>query len=191
MKRIKNQEDFFFGGRKFGKFIQIFAAFGQGTSADTAVGVTTTTYTNGAAGMWSSLIYLFSTPVYWMVMPWMRRLRILTLGDFFEERYGSKRLAGIYAIIGTFGLMALLSVGFNAMSKTAVGLTPKPLTELTVKEQNEKILTDEWHSLKQIPANTLNPEELARLQELSIIKTASTFSYIDKNVLIWIICLLI
>lgn len=191
MRRIKNQEDFFLGGRKFGKFIQTFAAFGQGTSADTAVGVTTTTYTNGAAGMWSSLIYLFATPVYWLVMPWMRRLRILTLGDFFEERYGSLKLAGIYAIIGTFGLMALLSVGFSAMSKTVVGLTPKPVTELTIEEQNEKILADEWLMLKQKPASTLSPEESETLQELNITKPASTFSYIDKNMLIWIICLLV
>ena len=191
MRRIKNQEDFFLGGRKFGKFIQTFAAFGQGTSADTCVGITTTTFTNGAAGMWSSLIYLFSTPIYWVVMPWMRRLRLLTLGDFFEERYGSKKLAGVYAIIGSFGLMALLSVGFNAMSKTVVGLTPKPEYEYSVTEQKEKALSIEWGTLKSKPANSLTADESSRLQELNIRKPASTFSYIDRNVLIWIICLLV
>ena len=113
MRRIKNQEDYFLAGRRFGKFIQTFAAFGQGTSADTAIGVSTTTFSNGAAGMWSSLIYLFATPFYWLVMPWMRRLRLLTLGDFFEERYGSKSLAGVYAVIGSIGLMAILAVGFR------------------------------------------------------------------------------
>ena len=62
MSRIKNQEDYFLAGRRFGKFIQTFASFGQGTSADTAVGVSTTTFSNGAGGIWSSLIYLFTTP---------------------------------------------------------------------------------------------------------------------------------
>ncbi len=57
MRRIKNQEDYFLAGRRFGKFIQTFAAFGQGTSADTAIGVSTTTFSNGAAGMWR-LAYL-------------------------------------------------------------------------------------------------------------------------------------
>jgi SSS family solute:Na+ symporter len=85
MRRIKNQEDYFLGGRNFGKFIQTFAAFGQSTTADNCVGVTTTTFTNGAAGIWSSLLYLPATPLYWMVAPWMRRLRLMTLGDFFKE----------------------------------------------------------------------------------------------------------
>ena len=125
MRRIKNQEDYFLAGRRFGKFIQTFAAFGQGTSSETCVGVTTTTYSNGASGIWSSLFYLFATPFYWLVMPWMRRLRLLTLGDFFNERYGSKRMAGVYAVIGTIGLMAFISAGFAAMTKTVVGLAPK------------------------------------------------------------------
>ena len=34
MTRIKDQQDYFLAGRRFGKFIQTFAAFGQGTSAD-------------------------------------------------------------------------------------------------------------------------------------------------------------
>lgn len=48
----------------------------------------------------------------------MRLLCLLTLGDFFEERYGSKSLAGVYAIIGSIGLMAILAVGFTAITKT-------------------------------------------------------------------------
>ena len=31
MKRVKNQEDYFMGGRGFGKLLQTFAAFGAGT----------------------------------------------------------------------------------------------------------------------------------------------------------------
>ena len=133
MSRIKNQEDYFLSGRRFGKFIQTFASFGHGTSADTAVGVSTTTFSNGSGGIWSSLIYLFSTPLYWLVMPWMRRLRLLTLGDFFEERYGSKALASVYAVIGTIGMMAILSVGFSAVTKTVAALTPKEVQEFTIE----------------------------------------------------------
>ena len=33
MRRIKNQEDYFMGGRGFGKLLQTFAAFGAGTGA--------------------------------------------------------------------------------------------------------------------------------------------------------------
>ena len=136
-RRIKNQEDYFLAGRRFGKFIQTFAAFGQSTSADNAVGVTTTTFSNGIAGVWSSLLYLFATPMYWMVMPWMRRLRLITLGDFFEERYGSKLMAAVYAVIGSIGMMTIISVGFAAMTKTVVALTPKSVEQYTVEEKTE------------------------------------------------------
>ena len=77
--RIKSKEDYFLAGRRFGKLVQTFAAFGQATSADTAVGVTTTTYNNGIAGVWSSLLYLFATPLYWVVTHWPRRMRIFVL----------------------------------------------------------------------------------------------------------------
>src|SRR5512138_1821534 len=77
MRRIKSQEDYFLGGRRFGKLIQIFATFGSGTSVDTVVGVTTTTFRNGAAGIWVSLMGLFTTPIYWLTSPWYRRLRLI------------------------------------------------------------------------------------------------------------------
>ena len=135
-RRIKDQEDFFLAGRRFGKLIQTFAAFGQGTSADTAVSVSTTTFTNGASGIWSSLLYLFGTPVYWLVAPWSRRLRLLTMGDFFLERYGSTKMAATYAVIGTFSLMSLIAVGFSAMTKTIVAITPKTAEQFTPAEQD-------------------------------------------------------
>ena len=41
---------------------------------------------------WSlvSLMWLFVTPVYWITAVWYRRMRHLTLGDWFVERYESK-----------------------------------------------------------------------------------------------------
>ena len=114
MRNIRSQEDYFLGGRRFGKLVQIFAAFGQGTSADSAVGTTTTTYTNGASGIWSALLFLWGTPIYWLTSPWYRRLRVLTLGDFFEERYGSKRMAAFYSIIASIFLMSFIAIGVKA-----------------------------------------------------------------------------
>lgn len=188
MRRIRNQEDYFLAGRRFGKFIQTFAAFGQGTSTDTCVGVTTTTFKNGAGGIWSALIYLPATPIYWMVMPWMRRLRLLTLGDFFEERYGSKRMAGVYAVIGTIGMMAILAVGFSAMTKTIMAMTPKSYESLSVEQKAEYALAEELDQLKGADYQTLDEAQKARLDELLRIKPRKLFSHIDEQVLIWIVC---
>jgi len=189
MRRIKSQEDYFLAGRRFGKFIQTFAAFGQGTSADTAIGVSTTTFSNGASGMWSSLIYLFATPFYWLVMPWMRRLRLLTLGDFFEERYGSKALAGVYAIIGSIGLMAILAVGFTALTKTMVALTPKSVSEMTAAERQEYRLAEEWEKLRQMDYRQLTAEQRQRLNRLDLHQPQKIHSNLDPDLLIWIIVL--
>ncbi len=187
-RRIRNSEDYFLAGRRFGKFIQTFAAFGQGTSADNAVGVTTTTFSNGIAGVWSSLLYLVATPMYWLVMPWMRRLRVLTLGDFFEERYGSKAIAGVYAVIGSIGMMTIISVGFAAMTKTVVALAPKPFEALTAAERAEYERAQTLDQLKAQDYNTLTPEQRTQLHELSLEQPRRLFSRIDANVLIWVVC---
>jgi SSS family solute:Na+ symporter len=190
-RRIKNQEDYFLAGRRFGKFIQTFAAFGQGTSADSAVGVTTTTYSNGIAGVWSALLYLFATPLYWMVMPWMRRLRLITLGDFFEERYGSKWMAGLYAVIGSIGMMTIISVGFAAMTKTVVALTPKAVEQFTVQEQAEY---DQAVTLEQLEARNhaaLTSQETEQLEQLRLQKPRKMFFHLNADVLIWVVCAIV
>jgi SSS family solute:Na+ symporter len=186
---VKNQEDYFLGGRRFGKMIQTFAAFGQGTSVDTAVAVITTTITNGASGIWSSMIYLFATPFYWLVSPWMRRLRTLTLADFFEERYNSKAIAAFYAVVGSIGMMAMLSVGFVAMVKTIVPLSPKPIAQLTVVEQQEYQLSQELEELKATDYKLLTDAQKTRMNELAEMNPRNLFSYINENMLIWVVCI--
>ena len=80
MKRVSDSTDYFLAGRKFGRLIQTFAAFGQGTSAETAVGTTTAVAKNGAAGIGFTMAQgIFSMPIFWMTTMWYRRLRYLSL----------------------------------------------------------------------------------------------------------------
>lgn len=185
---VKNQEDFFLGGRRFGKLVQSFAAFGQGTSVDTAVSVITTAARNGASGIWSSMLYLFTAPFYWMLAPWMRRLRTLTQADFFEERYGSKLMAAFYSVIGSIGMMALLSVGFMAMTRTIIPLVPKTTAELTSQERTELQLSRDLESLKASDYRLLTNEQKARINELEEINPRNLFSHINENVLLATVC---
>jgi solute:Na+ symporter, SSS family len=190
-RRIKSQEDYLLGGRKFGKVIQTFASFGQATSADGPVGVATTTFHNGAAGIWSSLLMVFFTPVFWITSPWLRRMRLLTMGDFYEERYGSKKMAATYAIVAAVGMMGLLSVGYSAMSKTIVAITPKNVSEYTIKEKQEYSLAQELYKLENKDVATLNNAEKTRLNQLRLIKPQSTFSYNNESMLVWIVCIIV
>ncbi|MEM9418590.1 MAG: sodium:solute symporter family protein [Planctomycetota bacterium] len=211
-RNVKGEEDFFLAGRKFGKLVQTFAAFGQGTSADNAVGVSTTTYTNGASGIWSSMLYLFATPLFWFTSAWMRRLRILTMGDFFVERYGSKRMGGVYAIIGAVGMMAFIALGFNAMAKTVLAITPKPVAEFNEKDAAEYTeayqLKTAKHSdgdirflslaefteqveLETISAEALSAPQADRLAELQEKVPATIVSYLDLKLLVWLVCIVV
>ena len=190
-KRIKNQEDYLLGGRKFGKLVQTFASFGQATSADGPVGVATTTFRNGAAGIWSSLLMVFATPLFWITSPWFRRMRILTMGDFYEERYASKKMAATYALVAAVGMMGLLSVGYTAMNKTILAITPKPVAELNINEKEELELARELSILEEIDSETLTVSEKERLNELRIFNPNSVFSYVNESLLVWIVCFII
>ncbi len=108
--RIQSQADYFVGGRRFGKLLAIFTAFGSGTHSDQAVSVVAKTYQSGMSGIWYQWLYLFATPFYWWINPIFRRCRALTTGDYFEARY-SRGLATLYVVVGfasmavTIGLM--------------------------------------------------------------------------------------
>lgn len=213
-RRIKNQEDYFLAGRRFGKLVQTFAAFGQATSSDNAVGVTTTTFNNGIAGIWSSLLYLFATPLYWLVTHWPRRMRVLTLGDYFCERFNSVKMGAVYSLIGSIGMMAFIALGFSAMIKTILAITPKSAVNYTSAEitqydkayQTESIAQQavggslniltyvqllERQQLSDIDMAELSPVQTERLQTLNMLKPATLISHVSKEVLILSVCIIV
>jgi len=122
MRQQKKQEDFFMAGRGFGKLMQTFAAFGAGTGSADPVNTARGTFLNGMSGMWSVMYWLFVTPVYWISAVWYRRMRSLTFGDWFVERYESKAIGVAYALFGCFFYMT-----YGAMMFTAIGKVAAPL----------------------------------------------------------------
>ena len=62
----KKQEDYFMGGRGFGKLMQTFAAFGAGTEPQDPIITGSGTFTKGMNGMWGVMYWLFVTPFYWI-----------------------------------------------------------------------------------------------------------------------------
>lgn len=98
-KSVKNTGDFFMGGRRFGKVLMIGHAMGTGTHTDQPVTVAGASYSLGLAGIWYQWLWIFSTPFFWLLAPIYRRLRYITIGDFFERRYGPA-LGAAYALMG-------------------------------------------------------------------------------------------
>ena len=127
MRQVKAQEDYFMGGRKFGKLFQTFAAFGAGTGSADPVNTARGTFANGMSGMWGVMYWLFVTPIYWISAVWYRRMRCLTLGDWFTERYESKPMGVAYAIFGCFYYVVYGAMLFTAIGKVGVPLLGEEL----------------------------------------------------------------
>jgi len=178
MRLIKDQEDYFMGGRSFGKLLQVFAMFGSGTSTEEPVGVARNTFVGGLSGIWTSLNYLFVTPFYWFIGVWYRRFRMLTLGDFFAERYQSNSLAAVYALFSILFFVTWLSVSFSAASKTIVALTPKPAGELSAAENRERRLYLRLQELENADYALLGGPEREELAGLRETAPRGSFSYL-------------
>ena len=190
-RHIKSQEDFFLGGRRFGKFVQTFAAFGQATSSDNAVGLSVLVSRNGVAGIWQSITQVFALPIYWITSVWYRRLRLLTLGDFFEERYKSKGIASFYAIVSSIFFMIVIALGFTALTKTVSAITEKPKTEWTQQEQLEFQHAQEFDSLKTITPELLTVAQESRITELRRENPRQHFSYLNETIMLWAVALIV
>lgn len=125
MLLVKKQEDFFLGSRTFGRLFQAFAAFGAGTGSHDPVTVGRTTFTSGLSGIWSVLLWLFVTPFYWITAVWYRRMRHITLGDWFVERYQSKGLGVAFMLFAVAFYMVYLALGFTAITKVGTPLVDR------------------------------------------------------------------
>ncbi|NUN97455.1 MAG: sodium:solute symporter family protein [Candidatus Omnitrophica bacterium] len=107
-RSVRNLEDFFQGGRRFGRVFMTMFAFGAGTHSDQAVGVISKTYTNGLSGIWYQWLWLFATPFYWLIAPIFRRMRALTTSDYFELRFGPG-LAVLFSLVSS--LIGMVNMG--------------------------------------------------------------------------------
>jgi Na+/proline symporter len=119
---IKNREDYLMGGRRFGKAMMIMFAFGAGTHADSAVGVTAQSYKYGLPGIWYQWVMLFTLPIYWLLAPIFRRARVLTTADFFERRFG-RPMMYVYSGFALFTMIAFNGTMFFGAAKVIEALT--------------------------------------------------------------------
>jgi Na+/proline symporter len=95
--RVRQSQEYFLGGRRFGPWLMIGQSFGVGTHAEMPVALAGAVYTSGASGIWFQWKNLFITPFYWLMAPIFRRIRRTTMAEFTEDRYGSW-MAAIYIV---------------------------------------------------------------------------------------------
>jgi SSS family solute:Na+ symporter len=166
-RQTKTTDDFFVAGRRLGKVYQFFLNLGTSTNADQAVVVSREVYRQGVGGMWIQYIVLFLTPFYWFTTAFFRRVRLVTIGDFFTERFKSRFLGGAFAVFTLFMAFLGNGAGYMVAAKTMMALTPKPAAKYTLQEKQSVDLFHEYRVLQaKADKADLEPVEAARLTEL-------------------------
>ncbi|HSA96361.1 MAG TPA: sodium:solute symporter family protein, partial [Acidobacteriota bacterium] len=166
-RRTKTTEDFYIAGRRLGKLYQFFLNLGTSTNADQAIVVSREVYRQGIGGMWIQYLVLFLTPFYWFTTAFFRRVRLVTIGDFFTERFKSRFLGAAFAVFTLFLAFLGNGVGYMVAAKTMMALTPKPAAQYTEVERQSVDLFNEYRALEaKAGRETLEPGEAARLAEL-------------------------
>ncbi len=166
-RRTRTSEDFFLAGRRLGRFYQFFLNLGTSTNADQAVVVAREVYRQGMGGMWIQSLVLFITPFYWFTTFLFRRVRLVTIGDFFTERFRSRFLGGAFAVFTLFMAFLGNGVGYMVAAKTMMALTPKPESSYSAAERRSVDMFREFRALeKDAAAGPLEAARRARLEEL-------------------------
>ncbi len=166
-RKTKTTEDFYIAGRRLGKFYQFFLNLGTSTNADQAIIVSREVYRQGIGGMWIQYLVLFLTPFYWFTTAFFRRVRLVTIGDFFTERFKSKFLGAAFAVFTLFMAFLGNGVGYMVAAKTMMAITPKPADRYTVEERRAVDLFNEYRALQaEAERADLAPADAQRLAEL-------------------------
>jgi len=166
--RDNNSEDgFFLAGRKLGKLYQFFLNFGNATEPSGAVSTASFVYQQGAPGSWLSFQTVFMNPYFWFMNVWFRRVRLTTVSDLFEDRFGSRGLSLFYAMFQI--LVACVFLGFANVTayKIASSLVVKQESAYTAAERAS---VDGYHELRQLEqqytAGTMAPAFRSQLDAL-------------------------
>jgi SSS family solute:Na+ symporter len=166
--RGNNSEDgFFLAGRKLGKLYQFFLNFGNATEPSGAVSTASFVYQQGAPGSWLSFQTVFMNPYFWFMNVWFRRVRLTTVSDLFEDRFGSRGLSLFYAMFQI--LVACVFLGFANVTayKIASSLVVKPESAYTAADRAS---VDGYHELRQLEqqsvAGTMAPASRSQLDAL-------------------------
>ena len=166
-KGTNSEDGFFLAGRKLGKLYQFFLNFGNATEPQGAVSTASFVFQQGAPGSWLSFQTVFMNPYFWFMNVWFRRVRLTTLADLFETRFGSRGLSMFYALFQIIVACVFLGFGNVTAYKIASSLVVKPEAQWT---QVERASVDGYHELrvleKQVATGNLTPDQSARLDTL-------------------------
>src|SRR5437660_2392186 len=114
--KIRTSGDYYAGGRKFNKFYLMMHALGTASHADEPVSVIGGAYEKGLSGIWYTYLYLPLTPIFWLIAPYVRRTRFVTMADFFRARY-DRSIAILYSFVGVLKMSVAIGAVLMGTAK--------------------------------------------------------------------------
>lgn len=146
---VKEESDFFVGGRKMGRLLQFFLNFGNMADSNGAPVIAGEVYRTGVGGMWIGFQNLFATPFFWFTSVWFRRTRLMTQADLFADRFENQRLGAIYAAIAIAIAIVGLALGNVISYKVAAAMILKPKAEWTAVEAESVQNYIQWREIRE------------------------------------------
>ena len=116
-----SQEGYLLGNRQFGTSMMVMHAFGAGTNPSDITGTISKTISAGASGIWVSWMWMFGTPFYWIIAPVIRRMRCLTMADYFHQRF-DKSAAVLYTLISGVAMTIFFAAVLLGTTRTVQGM---------------------------------------------------------------------
>lgn len=165
--KIHSEQDFFLAGRSMNKFFQFFMNMGILSDANSAVRTASFTFHKGLGGVWLMLIGVFTGPYYWFMAGWFRRVRLVTMAELFQERFKSRLLPSIYAIVGIWLSVLIMGVGYRASLRTFQAMTIKPVEHCTEAERDRLSQYETYRRLDALyQSGQLEPSQLIEYRVL-------------------------
>lgn len=185
--RINAEEDFFLAGRSMNRFFQFFLNMGILSDANSAVRTASFAFNKGLGGVWLMLIGVFTGPYYWFMSGWFRRARLVTMAELFEERFKSKYLPPLYALMGIWLSILIMGVGYKASLRTFQAMTIKPFDRCTRIEQQSLRQYETYRQLDaQYKDGHLDTAQLTEYRLLdSLCKQGKISSYVSYTSPFW------
>ena len=113
MRQIKDAGGLLVGKRNMGKWMMAAASFAGGTNANHPMSTAAAAYKSGMPGIWISLTWMLITPFFWIFPPLIRRLRIVTLVDIVQMRFGPV-MEQIFKIVGILTMPISMAFGLKS-----------------------------------------------------------------------------
>jgi Na+/proline symporter len=191
-RSVKGEADLYLGGRRLGKVLQFFLNFGNMTDLNNTVTTTSAVYSSGTGGVWISLQTLFMTPYYWFMNVWFRRVRLVTMADLFEDRFGGRSLARLYSIFNIVFAVAMVGWGYMVTYKTIAPLMIKEPASYSTAEVRMLADYQEYRALEKAvlaaPLPASQERRYERLKEGVILGQIQSYVSWLKPLPFYIVC---